>query len=134
MSFEITGILHRKYDTESKSESFKTREFVIKTEEQYPQFVKFQLTQDRCSAIDSYNVEDKIKVHFDLRGREWQDKFFTNLNAWRIEKAESNGMDHLGAVPPPVMQPPSDNQDPFGQDTSSNSNADNQSFDDDLPF
>lgn len=131
MSFEITGILHKKYDVESKTDTFQTREFVIRTEEQYPQFVKFQLTQDRCSAIDPFNVDEKIKVHFDLRGREWQDKYFINLNAWRIEKAIENVMDNAGAVPPPPMPPISD--DPFGSDNKDD-NSGGTSFGDDLPF
>ena len=86
MSFDITGKMIAKYDTEKKSEKFSVRDFVIEVNEgQYPQFVKFQMTNDRCSLIDPYNVGDTIKVHFDLRGREWQGKYFTNLNAWRIE-------------------------------------------------
>lgn len=86
MTFEIEGVLHKVYDTESKSSSFQTREFVITTEGTYPQFVKFQLTQDKCGIIDGYKEGEKIKVFFDLRGREWQGKYFTNLNAWKLEK------------------------------------------------
>jgi single-strand DNA-binding protein len=86
MSFETEGILHKKYDIESKSASFQTREFVITTEGTYPQYVKFQLTQDKCGVIDPCNEGEKVKVYFDLRGREWQGKYFTNLNAWKVEK------------------------------------------------
>ena len=85
-SFEIEGKLLKKYDTESKTQSFQAREFVIEIEDgNYPQFIKFQLTQDRCALLDSYEEGQPIKVHFDLRGREWQGKYFTNLNAWRLE-------------------------------------------------
>lgn len=86
-SFEIEGKLLKKYDTESKSASFQAREFVLEiVDGNYPQFIKFQLTQDRCALLDASNEGEQIKVHFDLRGREWQGKYFTNLNAWRIEK------------------------------------------------
>jgi len=90
MAFETEGIVHKIFETQSKSETFKTREFVIKNEGQYPQFIKFQLTQDRCDLIETYKEGDKIKVHFDLRGREWNEKYFTNLNAWKIEKVEQS--------------------------------------------
>jgi single-strand DNA-binding protein len=86
MSFEITGIMAKIYDTESKSASFSTREFVITTEETYPQFVKFQAVQERTGIVDGYKDGEKVKVYFDLRGREWQGKYFTNLNAWKIER------------------------------------------------
>lgn len=91
MSYEIEGKLHKKYDTEKKSESFQTREFVLSDESsQYPNFVKFQLTQDRVSILDPIPEGTTIKVYFDLRGREWQGKYFTNLQAWRIENAGEN--------------------------------------------
>jgi len=90
MSFEIEGKLHKVYDTEQKTDSFRAREFVIETMQgQYAQFVKFQLTQDRCEVVDPYEVGQQIKVYFDLRGRQWQDKYFTNLNAWRVEAVNS---------------------------------------------
>jgi hypothetical protein len=89
MSYELTGNLHKIYPTEEKSASFQAREFVVVTEENYPQYVKFQLTQDKCGLMDSYKEGEKIKVFFDLKGREWQDKYFTNLGAWKLEKVES---------------------------------------------
>jgi single-strand DNA-binding protein len=85
MAFEITGKLHKKFDIEQKSDSFKTREFVIETSGDYPQFVKFQCTQDRCNMIDKFSEGSSVKVYFDLRGREWQGKYFTNLNAWKVD-------------------------------------------------
>ena len=79
----------KKFDTESKTEKFQAREFVIEVQDgNYPQFVKFQLVQDKCSLVDQYNEGDTIRVHFDLRGREWNGKYFTNLNAWRIEAGQ----------------------------------------------
>ncbi|NJB86946.1 hypothetical protein GGR26_002723 [Lewinella marina] len=93
MSFEITGTLVKKYETETKGESFRVRDFVIKANDggQYDNFVKFQTTQDRTAIIDDFNEGDELKVHFDLRGRQWQDKYFTNLNAWRVEAMSTGG-------------------------------------------
>ncbi len=85
MAFETEGILHKVFDTQSKTDSFQAREFVIRHEGNYPQFIKFQLTQDRCDLINNYKEGDTIKVSFDLRGREWNEKYFTNLNAWKID-------------------------------------------------
>jgi len=86
MSYELTGKLHKKYPTENKTDSFQAREFVVLMESgNYPQYIKLQLTQDRCALLDPYEEGQEIKVHFDLRGREWNEKYFTNLNAWRIE-------------------------------------------------
>lgn len=123
MSFEIEGKLHRKFDTENKTATFQTREFVIEVNSNnYMQYIKFQLTQDRCGVIDPYELGERIKVHFDLRGREWNDKYFTNLNAWKIDKSG----DDVVIVPPPGAEdfPDADSEPVFG----------NPEDDDDLPF
>ncbi len=89
--FEIEGKLVKAYDMEVKGTgSFRTREFVIETMETYPQFVKFQSVQDKCDLLNQFQEGEIIKVSFDLRGRQWQDKYFTNLNAWRIEKSSNS--------------------------------------------
>lgn len=119
-TFEIDGKLLRKYDTENKTQSFQAHEFVIEIQDgNYPQFIKFQLTQDRCALLDNYQEGEQIKVHFDLRGREWQGKYFTNLNAWRIEKGA--GME-ANTAPAADAFFPSANDEPAGQNN------------DDLPF
>ena len=127
MSFEINGKLHKKFDTEQKTDNFQAREFVILLEdERYPQYIKFQLTQDRCDLIDKFDEGHDIKVHFDLRGREWNGKYFTNLNAWRIETPE--GM----ASPTGDEDFPDLNDEVVFNDDANNSSGEEE--DDDLPF
>ncbi|MGB1248406.1 MAG: DUF3127 domain-containing protein [Chitinophagales bacterium] len=113
MAFEITGKLHKKFDTEKKTESFQARDFVIETEGKYPQFVKFQCTQDRCSMVDGVEEGQEIKVSFDLRGREWQGKYFTNLNAWKIEAAQPMAQDeeYMNQDVPSQEKPMSESED-----------------------
>jgi hypothetical protein len=88
---DITGILKVKGEAQQVSEKFKKREFVLTdNSSQYPQHISFQLTQDKCNLIDNYAVGSEIKVHFNLRGREWTSpknevKYFNTLEAWRIE-------------------------------------------------
>jgi hypothetical protein len=92
---DVTGVLKVKFDTQVVSEKFKKREFVLTITEGpsgYQQQVSFQLVQDRVSLMDSYNAGEEIKVHFNLRGREWvspqnETKYFNTLEAWKIERA-----------------------------------------------
>jgi len=123
MSFEIKGKLHKKFDTQQKTETFQAREFVIVIQSgNYPEYIKFQLTQDRCALMDKYEEGQEINVHFDLRGREWNDKYFTNLNAWRVEA--------VAAAAPAAPAAPATDDNTFPS-------ADNEpavAADDDLPF
>jgi single-strand DNA-binding protein len=98
MAFEVEGKLHRIFPTEQKTASFQAREFVLEVPDgNYPQLVKFQAVQERCALLDDYNEGDAIKVSFDLRGREWNGKYLTNLNAWRIEGANGGGANTTSA-------------------------------------
>jgi len=96
-SFEVLGTLHVVMDTQQVKDTFKKREFVIEMQDgNYPQHIKFQVTQDRCALLDNFKVGQQIKVLFNLRGRPFQNKdnqtvFFTNLEAWRIDSAQGTG-------------------------------------------
>lgn len=127
MALDLTGKLHKVFEIEQKTESFKARDFVVETPGEYPQFVKFQLTQDKCTAIEKHNEGDEITVHFDLRGKEWQGKYFTNLNAWKIDGSSSSG----GSAP---TQQDNFNQSAAPASNTNASNIDSREDLDDLPF
>ena len=94
---DITGTLKVKSEVQQVNEKFKKREFVITdNSSQYPQYIAFQLTQDKCNLLDKYSVGDELKVHFNIRGREWKSpqgeiKYFNSLEAWRIEGGTTGG-------------------------------------------
>ena len=79
MQFEIEGTLVKIKDPQSFPSGFVKREFVVRTDEMYPQEVMFELFKDKISLIESYQVNEQIKVSFNIRGREWEGKHFTNL-------------------------------------------------------
>jgi Domain of unknown function (DUF3127) len=93
MSYEITGTLIAKFDTQVINDKFKKREFAIETKDNsnYSNFVKLQLVQAKTEMIDGYNIGDEIKVSFDIRGNKWEKNgvtnYISNLDAWRISKA-----------------------------------------------
>ncbi len=92
MSLDATGKLHVINEAQQVTERFRKREFVLELTDnpRYPQFVEFQLTGDRCEALDGFNVGDEVTVEFSLRGREvaFEDgriKFFNSLDVWEIK-------------------------------------------------
>ncbi len=97
MSFEITGKIEEIYEEQQITEKFKKREFVIEIlDGMYPNHIKFQLTQDRCDLIESYNKGDEVQVHFNLKGRPYtkagKTTYFTNIEAWRIESGNNGSV------------------------------------------
>ena len=90
MAFDVTGRLHEIFDEQQVSEKFRKREFVLEVQDgQYPQHIKFQLTQDKVALVEPFKMGDEVKITFDLRGRGFnkngQMLYFTNLEAWKIE-------------------------------------------------
>jgi hypothetical protein len=77
------------------SASFRKRELVVETSEEYPQFISINFIQDKCDVLNGYNVGQEVKVGINLRGREWvnpqgETKYFNDIQGWRIEKLEAN--------------------------------------------
>ena len=78
MNYEISGKLIFKEETHHISERCQKREFVIEVEnEKNPQwndFVKIQLIQDRCDLLENIELNESIKVYFNVRGRKWENR------------------------------------------------------------
>ena len=100
MSYELTGKLIAKYDTVQRSETFKTREFVVEKADEINgrtivNYVKFQCVQDKTTIVDRINTGDDIKVYFNIKGSKWEKEgktnYITNLDAWRIEQLLKTG-------------------------------------------
>lgn len=91
MSYEMTGKVKKVMDLMTFDSGFTKREFVITTDEQYPQDVKFETVRDKTSLCDKLEEGQEVTVHFDIRGNEYKDRFYVNLNAWRVQAGESNG-------------------------------------------
>jgi single-strand DNA-binding protein len=118
MGFHVIGRLHRIFAVEQKTERFRKRDFVLELADgRFPQFVQFQLTGDRCEAIDAYRENDEVKVEFSLRGREWKSpkgetRFFNSLDVWTVERA-AEGASRSDEPPMPEHAPSFADEPPF---------------------
>jgi hypothetical protein len=120
MAMEVTGKLRAIFDTKQVSERFTKREFVLELADgKYPQSVLFQLTGDRCAALDQFRVGDEVRLEFNLRGREWKSpqgdvKYFNSLDVWRLESTRERARGrrdpedprHIESPPPPLDDEP----------------------------
>ena len=89
-SYDIEGQIKVIDFMQTFDSGFTKREFVITTEEKFPQDIKLELVKDKCDLIDKYSVGDWLKVGFNMRGNEYNDKYYVNLVAWRLEPAEGH--------------------------------------------
>jgi hypothetical protein len=122
MSFELTGKLIVKENIIKVSDKFQKREFVIDVpNERNPEWndtIKFQTTQDRVNLIEPYNLGDQITVGFNIRGNKWERdgkvNYFTNLEAWRIDKVDAGAGPMSAPMPDQLDElPPEEGSDDF---------------------
>ena len=66
------------------SDKFSVREFVITTQDKYPQHIIFQTVNDKMDIIAPYGEGEEIEVSYNVRGREVGDKYYNTLDAWRV--------------------------------------------------
>ncbi|MBS7785936.1 DUF3127 domain-containing protein [Flavobacterium sp. CYK-55] len=91
---EVSGKIRVINAEQQVSASFRKRELVVTTEEQYPQHIMVEFTQDKCDLLNSYKAGDAVKVSINLRGREWvnpqgETKYFNSIQGWRIERLQA---------------------------------------------
>jgi Domain of unknown function (DUF3127) len=121
---KVTGKLLEIQATQQVSDTFKKRVFILEHAEnpQYPEYISFELIQDRCDLLDSFQPGQEVEISFNLKGRKWATpegatKYFNALQAWRIE-----------AVAPGSSQVTSE------ENTSTHSMTAAANEEDDLPF
>jgi len=93
VEYQITGKIAEVYQVNRVNERFRKREFVIEHKDStsgqaYVDFIKFQLTQDKCEIIDESWLREEVTVTFNIRGNKWEKNgmvnYITNLNALSV--------------------------------------------------
>lgn len=87
-SYDLTGIVKCVMEPKTFSSGFTKREFVITTEgDRFPQEIMFECVKERCALLDTVQPGQRVAVTFDVRGREYNERYFVNLAAWKIQPA-----------------------------------------------
>ena len=127
MAFELKGKIKVLFEQQDFPSGFYKRDFVITTNEQYPQDIKLSALKERVEQLNGMSEGDPILVKFDLRGREYNGNYYVDLNAWRIERDGQGTQDATPAqaAAPQVDSAPLPDVEPMVVEPSS---------EDDLPF
>ncbi len=97
MSFELKGRIIEIFSTQTITDKFKKREFIVEYTDNpsgtYVQYLKFQFTGDKCTILDSYKTGQEVTVSFNLKGRKYEKdgrvSYFMDLEAWKLSGADS---------------------------------------------
>jgi hypothetical protein len=106
MELKLNGKIKLISDTQTWDSGFSKREFVITTQEQYPQDIKMEFVKEKSSLLDSYKPGEDVEVAFNVRGSEYNGKYYVNLQAWKINKmgATTNAAPPMPETPNTVLE------------------------------
>lgn len=88
MAYELTGKIKKIFDQQDFPSGFYKQEFVVTTDERFPQDIKLDCLKEKVEMLKGLSEGSPVKVSFDIRGREWNDRFYVDLSAWKIEAAD----------------------------------------------
>lgn len=90
MAYELTGKIKLIQDAKTFDSGFTKREMVVVVEDgKYPQEINLEFVQDKAALLDSLRPGQEVTVTFDIRGREYNGRYFNNLQGWKITTLEN---------------------------------------------
>ncbi len=101
-TYEMVGTVKQIMDEQTFPSGFSKREFVITSEDEYPQPVRFVLFKEKSKMLDAIRSGERIKVSFGIKGNEYNGRFYVDLNAFKIEQMDVDGssVEYDGAQEP----------------------------------
>lgn len=122
MALEITGKIVKVLNPQTgngKNGTWTKQDFIIETAEQFPKKICCSAWGDKVDALKNYSTGDVVKVSFNLESREYNERWYTDVRAWKIEGGAT-----AGASSSSGKKNSSDDTDPFAETQG----------EDDLPF
>lgn len=107
---EITGRLINKLDVvtgEGKNGPWKKQDFILETQDQYPKKVCITVWGDKIN-LENFSENEEVTVSINVESREYNSRWYTDVKAWKMEKAGAgnNQQPDFGNVPPEAAPPP----------------------------
>ena len=103
MSLEIKGkivkILPEQRGQGRNGEWIK-QEFVIETMDQFPKKACFSAWGDKTANVKQLLQGDEVTVGFNIESREYNERWYTDLRAWKITKGGSQQAASNNNIPP----------------------------------
>ncbi len=85
MNNTVTGKVLKIGEVETFESGFYKQQVVVTTEEKYPQDVAVEFFKEATKKLDNLEVGQDVTIHYNLRGQEYNGKYYVNLNGWRVE-------------------------------------------------
>ncbi len=91
MAYDLTGKIKLIQEAKTFDSGFTKREMVVVVEDgKYPQEINIEFVQDKVTLLETLQPGQEVTVTFDIRGREYNGRYFNNLQGWKIVTAPDN--------------------------------------------
>ncbi|MDR2811413.1 MAG: DUF3127 domain-containing protein [Tannerellaceae bacterium] len=99
VSGKIIAILPEQGGISKSGSEWKKQEYVLETHDQYPKKICFQFFGTDRIEQAAIKEGEELTVFFDIESREYQGRWFTNINAWKVERRSNADADAPPANP-----------------------------------
>lgn len=82
---ELKGKLLEIFESQTYGKT-EVREVLLETQEQYPQKLKISFLNDKIHLLNNYKKDKNVIIKINLRGKEYNGKYYTNINGWDISE------------------------------------------------
>ena len=97
---------------EGRNGTWKKQEYIVETKSQYPKKVCVTVWGDK---IDQFNLQqnEDVTLSIELESREYNNRWYTDVRAWKVDRASSQQFSGEPEILPPSSEPPLDEAPPF---------------------
>ena len=98
-SLTIKGIITKKLESETISgkegKTWEKQNFIINTGSQFNSEICFQVFgEERIEMLEKFNINEEVEVFFNLYSKKFNERYFHNIDAWKIERVENTKSDN----------------------------------------
>ncbi|MDD9892910.1 MAG: DUF3127 domain-containing protein [Gammaproteobacteria bacterium] len=134
MSYELTGKIKLIQDEQQFNSGFRKREAVVTVEDgKYSQDILLEFLQDKIELLNGFAPGQEVTVSFNIRGREYNGRYFNNLAAWKIVAAGAAASANASAPSASNSGWPAAQATTQSNDSAAFNNAMSNTLDDDEP-
>jgi len=87
---KVIAVLPVREGTSNSGRAWKVQEYVVEDHGQYPRKMAFEVFGE--DKINQFNIQmnEELKVSFDIDARQWRDRWFNSIRAWKVERVSAD--------------------------------------------
>ena len=97
----IINIMPEQSGTSQAGKAWKSQDYILQTDGKYPKQIAINVFGDNIEKF-AIRINERITAHIEIESREFKEKWFTTVRAWKVERPAQHGQ---GLPTPQKVEP-----------------------------